>query len=107
MFIEIMLGTITPGKVAEAEEQWKGWAQYNKNQGIKSRVLRPETGRMDRIFLENEFESAVARAEFYKTHTGTDEFKALVKEFREKAYTVPGDFEHYYYYITFGYRLIA
>jgi len=97
MFIETWLATYTFSKQDEAVKLWRAGAQFWNSKGIKSRVLLPSTGIMNKILMVMEFESAAARTEAWKTHRNTDEFQAAHKDFA----TGPVDLdslEHYYYY---------
>ena len=85
-----------PSKQIEAIKQWRVVTRFFNSIGIKSRVLLNETGAMNKIYLENEFESQGARAEWYKTHRNTEEWNVAFKDFSTNVDM--DSFEHYYYY---------
>ena len=97
MFMEVWAVNSTPGsKQPEAIKQWRVVARFFNSNGVKSRVMLNETGAMNRIFLQNEFESQETRAVWYTTHRDTDEWNAAFKDFSKSVDM--NSFEHYYYY---------
>lgn len=97
MFVEVWVHTTPPGKRRDFIEVMKSAAQFFKSRGIKSRVLLKDSGPMDKIYLESDFESREAMREWYKTHMGTDEWVALIKELTEIG-LYPNKAERHFYH---------
>ena len=102
MIIEVVSATISPGKTSEAEDLWKRVASYDKKQpgAEDSIVMRPLMGLHSRISIATRFSSLTAWNEYRKKNKEDPEFQALLKEWREKQYTVPNTVERYVHQVV-------
>ena len=86
---------IAPGKNEEAVDLWKriGINFMKAPEVEENYVLTPHNGKISRIWGVSKISSLAGLEEFYKRQDADPEFQALLKEHREKQFTIPGTME--------------
>jgi len=96
MFFELWIAEFAPGKEQAAIDLQKRWSAHAETKGLKpQRILRPEWGRTNRLYILAEYESRAQRDESWETLDEVD--KGLMKELLEGGVYVPSGIEHYFF----------
>ena len=100
--ILVLRWDISPGKRDEAKDFCHRNASFRKNQpGVEdTTVMMPLHGPVYRIYIVTRFSSLTSWDKWKKTHDANPEWRALMKEQREKAYFVPGTLERSLYEVV-------
>ena len=99
MFIVVNQATITPHKSDEAVALWKRFAAYHRKQPevVDCVVLRPLQGVTGRIMSSCRYKSLTAFDQCRTRIAKDPEYQALMKEHRERLWTVPNTLEQTLY----------
>ena len=92
MIVVVTSGAVAPGKEQEHDDFFKRVVSFCKKKALSSIGTRPITGHTNIRRLANTFESYAAWKDYQKEIQTDPEWQELLKELREKQYTVPGSF---------------
>ena len=88
--------TIAPNRGKEAVDFLKRWAAMD-NKALPGHSTAMATDTLDRILYVNTFESRSQREQYVKDQGDNPEAQAILKEFRDSDYFVPGSLEQQIY----------
>lgn len=98
MLTEVWVHKTVIGKEMEAIELAKRTAEYHENRGPRCRVMRPLTGKLNRLFIVLDFENQAAKNEYWAKTFRDATHKAIVREWWEKGYFDIDAMERFYYH---------